>query len=200
MKRLTTGCLSLMLVLCLSFAVAVQAEAPADAKSIADWEGLWNSLDTYLDDEGLAEAYATLAERDGGTAEEVQESFQTRYQSDIISLKIEGDTVTFYSAVQGAEASDADKIAEATYTYVAEMPTEMGFSFHQFAADGESEYPVLLLIEVGEDVPGETMRHFHFRYGSDVDELFAIEGWYPTMVKSDSAIELISNDFTIEEE
>lgn len=190
--------LTFAVVLVLGLAV-VGTAAEAETVSLAQWEGSWNTLDAYLEDDALDDAYKILARRNGGTAADAKANFKKRYKCEIASMKIEDNTLTIYSKVRAFALLESDVLDESAYAFKGEIPTAAGYSWYHFQAlDESAKYPVLILLPVGEDEPGVTMRHFHFRYGTDVDALVAMDGWFPTMVKSTSTIVQIANDFTLE--
>lgn len=200
MKRKLISFATAALMLC-CMALGTGA-APAQKVELSDWNGVWNSLDTYLEYPELDGAYKTLAAREGTTPEEIKAGFTKRYDSEVVAMKVDGDIITVYNKVRAFHHQDLkeDIVYSAQYVFKGEMPTSAGYTWYRFEAVNRYDvpYPVLMLLPVGEDEPGETMRHFHFRYGGDADELYAIQNWFPTMVKSSSTLDLISNDFTLE--
>lgn len=169
--------------------------------ALSNWSGTWNNFYTYLEDPGLEEAYATLAEREGKTAAEVKARYleEKTYQCEIPSLQIDEESITFYNKTQSKEGSKEDIEATAEYTYAGEVTDDFDRTWAHFKAEGEAPYKNLFLLPAESDDPGNTMLHFHFRYGDHVEELKSAEGWYATMVKYDSSISLLAGHMTFEE-
>ena len=169
--------------------------------ALKEWDGIWNNFHSYFENPGLDEAYQTLADREGITALEVKSRYMDgkTYQCDIAALGIDGQAVTFYSKTQDAEASTEDILATMNYTYKGEETDDFDRTWSHFEADGDSPYPHLFLLPAEADGPGNTMMHFHFRYGSTVEELKGAEGWYATMIRCGSDIDLVIGHMTFED-
>ena len=185
------------LVLALAMLVmAVPAYAEADV-SLANWAGHWNNFAGYLENEGVQEAYAKKAETDaeGKTAEEIKDNYINgeTYKCDIAAMVIEGDEISFYDA---ALTEDAEPTAKATYAFSGMVKDANDREFAHFEAQGDAPHKAFLLLPAEADVPGETMMHFHFRYGDDAESLLTMDGWYATMIAADSTDALIVGHMT----
>lgn len=142
--------------------------------SLSDWEGEWNSIATYADDEKVQGAYKEVAERDKITEEEAKQNFAEHVKVEFGAVKIEDGKITFYDAPNGNE------IDSSNFEYVDKHPMEHGgktYYWYEFKSDGKFEH-VLLMPVHGE----ETMPHFHLRTGSDVESMLGMDDWYPTFV------------------
>lgn len=155
--------------------------ASAEAVKLSEWNGVWNNFADVMTKPQYDEGWKAKAENKKKSVEEIKkEGVEKTYKNDqVASLKVEGDKVTFYTKAQDKEAKDSEKSGEGTYTFVKKMD-----KFAVFHGDAKAPYPVLLLLPAEADEPGKTMVHFHFRYGSDAEELAKKDGWYPTMIKA----------------
>lgn len=142
--------------------------------SLSDWDGEWNSIATYADDEKVQGAYKEVAERDKITEEEAKQNFAEHVKVEFGAVKIEDGKITFYDAPNGNE------IDSSNFEYVDKHPMEHGgktYYWYEFKSDGKFEH-ILLMPVHGE----ETMPHFHLRTGSDVESMLSMDDWYPTFV------------------
>ena len=159
------------------------SEEKTEEVSLSDWEGEWNSIANYKDDEGLKGAYEEVAERDHITKEKAKSNFANHVAVDFGAVKIDDESITFLSEPNGAE------IEKANFKYVAKHPMEHGgktFYWYEFSSDGK--YPTILLMPVhGED----HMPHFHLRVGGTAEEMLAKDDWYPTFVSTTVTIDQV---------
>jgi zinc transport system substrate-binding protein len=70
------------------------------------------------------------------------------------------------------------------------------WTWKHFETAEEVPYKHLIILPAEADIPGETMIHFHFRYGSDLDKLLAADGWFATMIAYDSTMDLLVGHMT----
>ncbi|MBY4797294.1 metal-binding protein ZinT [Collinsella sp. AGMB00827] len=162
--------------------------------SLADWEGAWNGFNGYLDNPEVAPAFDEVAKRDGKSAEEVKKDFSAKVMCDFKGIVFKGDTIEL---LDGFESEGGKPTGKATYTFKESRTVEhAGYTLEWdvfTSDDADAPYPVLLLMPVHGE---EELVHFHMRYGNDVDELMAKDGWYPTFVKPNSTIEQIKGEIT----
>lgn len=172
-------------------------EAPKGVKedvALADWEGVWNNMGAYLDDEQLQSAFAKLAEKDKVTEKEAKEKYVAKRRCDFNGMVFSGDTVTLLDAFKD---KGGKSVSESKYMYTETYHVQFGkhdLAWHAFkAADENAMYPVLLLMGVHGE---ETLTHFHLRYGKDAAELLAMDGWFPTFVKPASTYDQLMQEIT----
>lgn len=172
-------------------------EAPTADVSLANWAGKWNNFTGYLSNEGVQEAYQIKADKDGKTLEETKDFYFNgpTYQCEIAAMSIEGDTISFYANPQ-KDGETQEPTATAQYAFQGMVKDANDREFAHIEAQGDAPYKTLLLLPAEADVPGETMMHFHFRYGDNADELLQKDGWYPTMIASDTTDDLIVGHMT----
>jgi zinc transport system substrate-binding protein len=168
---------------------------------LSDWSGTWNNFSSYFESPGIARAYEILAGREGTSPEAVKTRYVTgaTYKCDITAMRIQGNTITIYSELQSVEGAVSNAESSARYTYKGEVSTTASgrvTTWKHFETTGDVPYKHFLLLPAEADIPGETMIHFHFRYGDDLDKLLAADGWYATMVTYDSTIDLLVGHMT----
>lgn len=152
---------------------------------LADWDGEWNSIAWYLDEEEVQEAYEELAERQDISAEEAKEEYAKEVETDFMAMKIDGDEISFYEE-PGGELIEASK-----YNYVKAHESEHGgqpFYWYEFEAEDDVEHKNILLLDVHGE---ETMPHFHAKYGENIDELVESLGWLPTLISPTSTMDQV---------
>lgn len=145
-----------------------------DEVELADWEGKWNSIAFYANEDDVKGAYKEVSEREEITEEEAKNDFLKSVEVDFGAIEFDNKTITFY------KNPDGEVIDKAQYTYVDKHPMEHGgktLYWYEFKSDGT--YPHLLLMPVHGE---EHMPHFHLRVGDDVESMLAKEDWYPTFV------------------
>ncbi len=173
------------------------SSAPAETEtevSLADWDGSWNNMGAYLDEADVQPAFEELAEKDGVTVDEAKAAYVEKRQCDFNGMIIDGNKVTF---LDNFEDKGGAEIATAEYEFDTIHKVQHGSHEMEWVAfkatTPDAKYPVLLMMPVHGE---EALTHFHMRYGSDVDELLANEGWYPTFVKPTSTLEQISEEIS----
>lgn len=65
--------------------------------------------------------------------------------------------------------------------------------WYAFEAEEDGDYQVLLMMPVHGE---EALTHFHLRHGNSVEELLAMEDWYPTFVKPNSTYDQLYEEIT----
>jgi zinc transport system substrate-binding protein len=168
---------------------------------LADWTGTWNNFSSYFENPGIVRAYEILAEREGSSSDDVKARYVTgtTYKCDIAAMDIQGDTITFYSELQFVNGAASGVTYKATYVDKGEVSTNSGgrvSSWRHFETSDNVPYKHFMFLPAEADIPGETMIHFHFRYGSDLDTILAADGWYATMIAYDSTMDLLVGHMT----
>ncbi|MFC5937862.1 ZinT/AdcA family metal-binding protein [Corynebacterium choanae] len=166
-------------------AVSSQASKASDAAkqaatkaTLADWDGTWVSLATYVDDPDLAPAFEHEAQEHGESVDALQAELRDKYAAPVEGLVINEDEITFVT-----KRADVDNPTEQPVKYVFDDAIEDShgaktFTWFVFKAEGDAPYPyVFLLPRHGE----ETLEHFHARFGSDKDALKNADN-FPTFV------------------
>ncbi|MDR2103966.1 MAG: metal-binding protein ZinT [Treponema sp.] len=176
-----------------------QAQSPG---ALSDWTGTWNNFSSYFENPGIVKAYEILAEREGKTPDDIKARYAagTMYQCDIAAIEIQGDDIIFYHKTQCVNGATSDIAYKARYAYEGEVSTQNAagrvWKWKHFETSDNVPYQHFMMLPAEADIPGETMIHFHFRYGDNLDTLLAADGWFATMIAYDSTIDLLINHMT----
>lgn len=157
-----------------------------DEIQLSEWDGIWNNMGAYLDDEELQDAFKELAEEENSTLEEVKKAYSEKRRADFDGMIIDGDSITF---LDGFKDKDGKEIGKVDYEYKESHKVKHGnfdIEWYVFEAEEDTEYKVLLMMPIHGE---EALTHFHLRYGDDLEELLAMDDWYPTFVKPNSTYE-----------
>lgn len=148
---------------------------------LEDWEGSWNNLTEYLDDEGLVASFERIAESANKTVEEVKQAHQEKLLCEFNGLVIEDQHIRF--TAQFPE-EDGPVMYEGDYLYDESYRVKHGrfdMEWHVFRTeDPDARYPILLMMPIHGE---ESLTHFHLRYGTDLYRILESDGWYPTLIK-----------------
>ncbi|MDO5717604.1 MAG: ZinT/AdcA family metal-binding protein [Tissierellia bacterium] len=171
-----------------------EKEEAAEEVSLADWDGTWNNMGAYLNDEELQDSFKELAEKEGNTPEEAKAAYEKKRMCEFDGLVIEGNQIKF---LDGFQDKGGNAVSEAEYEYTATHQVKHGnFDIEWFvftAKEADAKYPVLLMMPVHGE---EALTHFHMRYGDDEQKLLEEEGWYPTFVKPSSTYDQLKEEIT----
>ncbi|MDR0641746.1 MAG: metal-binding protein ZinT [Treponema sp.] len=167
---------------------------------LSDWTGTWNNFSSYFDNPGIVRAYEILAEREGKSPDDIKTRYVTgtTYKCDIAAMGIQGNTVTFYSKPQSVVGAVSNVEYKGQYVYKGEVsaPNNPDRLWKHFETLENIPYKHLIMLPAEADITGETMIHFHFRYGDDLDKLLAADGWFATVIAYDSTMDLLVNHMT----
>jgi zinc transport system substrate-binding protein len=200
MKQLY-GVLAAVFITGLSLVGCTSSPQVQSSSVLSDWTGTWNNFSSYFDNPGIVRAYEILAEREGNFPGNVKTRYVsgTTYRCDIAAMGIQGDTITFYSQNQFVPGASSRIAYTARYAYKGEVSTSSGgrvTKWKHFETNDNVPYKHFIALPAEADIPGETMIHFHFRYGNDLDQLLAADGWYATMIAYDSTMDLLVGHMT----
>ena len=160
--------------------------------SLADWEGEWNSMSSYIEDEELAEAFAASAKAEKKSVEELKKSYLEKYKIDFEAMVFTEDSIAFYDKRLKDEGKENAKLK---YHYLESYKMKHGkynIEWHVFEAEEGGEYKYIMLMPVHGE---ETLAHFHMRYGDDVEKMLEAEDWYPTFIKPSTSYEQLADVF-----
>lgn len=156
---------------------------------LALWEGEWNSVSAFMDEEEVKEALEEAAKEDGKTVEETTKEKFAGIESDHAAMIVKGDKVTFLDGIIG----DGKEVEAAEYEFKESRPIEHGgktYYWHVFESKGDGPKYLMLMEVHGE----QHLAHFHMRYGDDIEKLEAREDWYPTFVRPNASMDLIAEE------
>lgn len=164
-----------------------------DEIHLSDWEGIWNNMGAYLEDEELEVAFEDLAEREELSVEEAKENYMEDRKVEFNGFIVEGNKAMF---LDDFKENDGEVIEEAEYEYKETVIAKHGnfdTEWYSFESKGDGAYKYLLLMPVHGE---EALTHFHLRYGDSVEELLELEDWYPTFVRPDSTYDQLYEEIT----
>lgn len=146
-------------------------------RSLSDWAGEWQSAYPLVLDGSLDEAWEHKSEDGSMTAEEYKDYYTIGYKTDISSVKIDGDNITFTYDDGKTVSSDY----EYTGYFIHNWSTGTKAAMYRFeAVDKESGAPVY--IEFNDHIiEPEKAEHFHLRMSNEsYDAIVDPEGNWPT--------------------
>lgn len=147
-------------------------------RSLSDWAGEWQSPYPFVLDGTLDEAWEAMAETKGKmTAEEYKEYYKTGYETDIKSVKIDGDNIT-YTYDNGKTVSSDYKY---TGYFIQDWSGGTRAAMYRFESeDKNSGAPVYIEINDHMIEPAEA-EHFHLRMSDEsYDAIVDPEKYWPT--------------------
>ena len=150
------------------------------ARPLSDWEGKWQSVYPYLLDGSLEPVLARKAEQGDKTVEEYTAYYQTGYKTDVESITIDGDILTFYrdgNPAQAHYASDGHEIL----TY---KKGNRGVRYIFKKTTGDDAAPMFIQFSDHAIAPNKA-GHYHLYFGDDRAALLKEVTNWPTYYPSD---------------
>ncbi|PWG59660.1 metal ABC transporter solute-binding protein, Zn/Mn family [Bifidobacterium catulorum] len=164
-------------------------------RTLADYEGEWQSVYPYLKDGTLDSVMEAKAKKGGMTAEEYKKYYDTGYRTDVEKIVIKGDRMSF---------TRGDKTATATYKYdgfrILDYEKGNRGVRYLFTATGDVPEGAPKIVQFSDHgiAPGESA-HFHIFMGDDSQEetLKEMDNWptyYPaSLTKDEVATEMLAH-------
>ncbi|MBQ9281157.1 MAG: ZinT/AdcA family metal-binding protein [Treponema sp.] len=146
-------------------------------RSLSDWAGEWQSPYLFVLDGSLDEAWEEKAEDGKKTAAEYKEYYKTGYKTDIASVSIKGDKITY--------KYDNGKTVSAKYKYVGYFIQlwsggTKGAMYRFERTDKKSDAPKFIEINDHMIEPAKA-EHFHLRMSNEsFDAIVDPEKYWPT--------------------
>lgn len=160
-------------------------------RSLADWEGEWQSVFPLLEAGKLDGVMAHKAEHGTKTAEGYKDYYRTGYKTDVDRITIAGDTVTFTrasGAVTGQYASDGHE----TLTY---EKGNRGVRYIFKKVAGDAGAPAVIQFSDHKIAP-QKADHYHLYWGEDrakvLKELTNWPTYYPAALTEAQIVEEMS--------
>jgi len=153
---------------------------------LANWDGTWNALITYLDQEEMSTVRQAVKNIEGNKWEE-------KLQTDLVSIRLNGTALTVYSLPQDPSGAPAGDVLFCwSYDYAGTAEDEFGNTWYLYETGMETDYKFLILTPVEENV----IRSFRLRYGDEgFTELLSLDDWMPLMVDSETTTEMLQEAF-----
>ena len=162
---------------------------------LAKWNGTWNSITEYFDETAVTTTITTGAEQLRNkwgnefaalTGENLKYLFTLALQTQgFKSLKVEGDTITFYPNVN----ADGTVIDSIIYT-LREKESDDGATIYAFDGNKAGAYQYIRLVEP-ETEPSDGALCFHIQYTDDHANFAALFFW-PVVVKTGTTVNQIT--------
>lgn len=150
------------------------------ARTLADWEGEWQSVYPYLVDGTLDPVMAHKAENGDKTVEEYRTYYDTGYKTDVERIDIKGDILTFYRNGNPAQAHYASD----GYEILTYKKGNRGVRYIFKKTTGDDEAPMFIQFSDHAIAPNKA-DHYHLYFGDDrVALLNELSNW-PTYYPSD---------------
>ncbi|TSB45955.1 ZinT family metal-binding protein [Alkalicoccobacillus porphyridii] len=157
-------------------------------RTIADWQGDWQSVYPYLESGELDEVFSHKAKENADmTEEEYKEYYEVGYETDVDRIVIEGETFTFYT---DSEQYSADYVYDG-YEVLRYEKGNRGVRFIFALNEEVEEMPEYIQFSDHSIFPTEAF-HFHLYWGDDRAELLEeVTNWptyYPTDMDADEIV------------
>jgi len=172
-----------------------------DPAALAEWNGEWRGMQTFLDSSVMDSAYETVATHASGyTAKGVKMFMESMYNSDVAAMTIQGDNITF--TIEDDSSENERQASTVTRTYALKGTVPMsgyeGYYWYQFEAsdDVSGGYKYVVATAVHSD-SADSMKHWHVRCGNDSFEALTRDSlalWWPTMVAAETTAEVAAED------
>jgi zinc transport system substrate-binding protein len=156
-------------------------------RTLADWEGDWQSVYPYLIDGTLDPVMAHKAEHGEKTAAEYRAYYEVGYKTDVNRIVIDGDRVAFHGAdgvAEGRYASDGYEIL----TY---KKGNRGVRFIFRKTEGDADAPGYIQFSDHRIAPARA-DHYHLYWGDDRAALLKeVTNWptyYPASLSGEEIV------------
>ncbi|MCO6186504.1 metal-binding protein ZinT [Rhizobium sp. L1K21] len=157
------------------------------ARTLADWQGDWQSVYPYLQDGTLDPVMAHKAEKGDKTADEYRAYYEIGYKTDVGQIVIDGDQVTFNRGGQSVSGHYADDGYE-ILTYKA---GNRGVRFIFKKVDGDEDAPDYIQFSDHRIAPADA-DHYHLYWGDDraalLNEVTNWPTYYPSSLSGDEIV------------
>jgi zinc transport system substrate-binding protein len=156
-------------------------------RTLADWQGDWQSVYPLLMNGTLDPVMAKKAESGDKTAEEYKAYYEIGYKTDVNRIVIEGDNFTFHreaGSVTGTYADDGFEIL--TYE-----KGNRGVRYIFKKVSGDAEAPAVIQFSDHAIAPNKA-GHYHLYWGDDrtalLSELTNWPTYYPSAFSADDVL------------
>jgi zinc transport system substrate-binding protein len=158
------------------------------ARTLADWEGDWQSVYPYLLDQSLDPVWTHKAENAEKTIEEYRAYYETGYKTDVERIVIDGDILTFYRNGNPAQAHYAPDGQE-ILTY---KKGNRGVRYIFRKTAGDDGAPMFIQFSDHAIAPNKA-GHYHLYFGDDraalLKELTNWPTYYPSDMTADDIVQ-----------
>ena len=158
------------------------------ADDFSQWEGEWESFSEYCNDDSLDAVWSGIAEKFELDTDDFKDVFRRLcfVPDDVIKFSISGNTLKGYDT-ENNEVFEHDYSYAATFAQDSDGTVLKGDISYVFKTDDEDagfyKYICIMPICNMETSNGFMADHFHFSYGSSIEELTNFSN-VPTMLDS----------------
>ncbi|MBO6900895.1 MAG: metallochaperone AztD [Rhizobiaceae bacterium] len=157
-------------------------------RTLADWEGDWQSVYPYLQDGTLDPVMAKKAEGGERTAAEYKAYYEIGYRTDVERITIDGDTLTFYEQGKPLKA----RYTGDGYEILTYKKGNRGVRFIFRKAEGDADAPQYIQFSDHKIAPGAA-DHYHLYWGDDrarlLEELTNWPTYYPASLSAEQIVD-----------
>ena len=157
-------------------------------RTLADWEGDWQSVYPYLKDGTLDPVMEKKAQNGDRTAAEYKAYYDIGYRTDVERITIDGDTLTFYEEGQPLKA----RYASDGYEILTYKKGNRGVRFIFKKADGDPGAPQFIQFSDHKIAPSAA-DHYHLYWGDDrariLQELTNWPTYYPANLSAGQIVD-----------
>lgn len=159
-----------------------------EERTLADWEGDWQSVYPLLVDGTLDPVMKEKAEHGDMTAAEYRAYYETGYATDVDRIVIDGDNVSFERSGETAEGRyESDGYEVLTYER-----GNRGVRYVFRKVDGDDAAPAFIQFSDHRIAPAES-DHYHLYWGADraalLEELTNWPTYYPSSLDADDIVQ-----------
>lgn len=156
-------------------------------RTLADWQGDWQSVYPYLMDGTLAPVMEHKAEHGSMTAEEYRDYYETGYATEVDRIVIEGDSFTFFE-----DGTDYGGIyAYDGYEVMTYEKGNRGVRYIFEKQEGDDAAPAFVQFSDHAIAPQDA-GHYHLYWGDDraalLEELTNWPTYYPSSMDGDEIV------------
>ncbi|EEW60453.1 metal-binding protein YodA [Ruegeria sp. TrichCH4B] len=156
-------------------------------RTLADWEGNWQSIYPLLVDGTLDPVLAHKAEHGEKSAEEYRAYYETGYGTDVDAIKIDGQTVTFTA---NGESFGGEYVSDG-YEVLTYKKGNRGVRFIFKKESGDDKAPAFIQFS-DHNIAPKTVSHYHLYWGDDrakvLEELTNWPTYYPASYSGDDIV------------
>lgn len=162
-------------------------DAQVQARTLADWQGDWQSVYPYLTSGALDPVMAHKAQHGDKSAAEYRSYYEAGYKTDVDRIEIKDDRVTLHrgdKAVSGTYADDGHEVL--TYP-----KGNRGVRYVFRKTEGDAEAPAFIQFSDHRIAP-EKSDHYHLYWGEDraalLDEITHWPTYYPAGLTAEQVV------------
>jgi zinc transport system substrate-binding protein len=158
-----------------------------EARTLADWQGDWQSVYPYLTSGALDPVMAHKAEHGDMSAEEYRAYYETGYKTDVDRIVIDGDSFTFYKAGE----TFTGRYGQDGYEILTYEKGNRGVRYIFEKTEGDEAAPQF--VQFSDHIIAPTKSdHFHLYWGDDrtalLQEVTKWPTYYPSSLSDDEII------------